>query len=79
MNLQAHKLDLIGTLLEVNDAKMLERVETFIKAELNAAREREIVPMTMEEYNAEIDRSLEDYRAGRYTTHEELKKEMESW
>ncbi len=76
MNLQAHKLDLIGALLEVNDAKVLARIEKFIKAE---TRREQIVPMTMEEYRAEIELALEDYRAGRYTTHEELKKEMESW
>lgn len=79
MNIQAHKLDLIGALLEMNDAKMLARVETFIKAELAAARQKEIVPMTMEEYRAEIERSLEDIRAGRVISQEELEKEMQTW
>jgi isopentenyldiphosphate isomerase len=79
MNIQAHKLSLIGTLLDVNDAQLLSRVETFLKAEISAAHEKEIVPMTMEEYRAEIERSLEDYRAGRYTSHEDLKKEMLTW
>ncbi len=76
MNLQTHKLNLIGALLNVNDEKLLARVESILKSE---TRQKEIIPMTMEEYNAEIDRALEDYRAGRYTTHKDLKKEMESW
>ncbi|MDR2912205.1 MAG: hypothetical protein LBV38_02735 [Alistipes sp.] len=38
-----------------------------------------IQPMTLEEYHAEIDRSLEDYRAGRVISHEELKNEMNRW
>jgi hypothetical protein len=79
MNLQAHKLNLIETLLGVNDAKLLSRVETFINAEIAAKRERKIAPMTLEEYHTEIDRSLEDYRAGRMTSHDNLKKEMREW
>jgi hypothetical protein len=76
MNLHVNKLNLIGALLDVNDAKLLARVETFIKTELSAAHEKKIAPMTMEEYHDEIDRSLEDYHAGRVTSHEDLKKEM---
>jgi hypothetical protein len=79
MNLQTHKLNLIGTLLDVNDAKLLARIETFLDAEISAARQKEIVPMTMDEYHAEIDRSLEAYHAGRVTSHEDLKKEMREW
>ena len=79
MNLQAHKLSLIGALLDVDDAKMLSRVETFLKAELAAKREKEIVPMTMEEYRAEIELSLQAAREGRYITQEELEREVRSW
>ncbi len=79
MNIQAHKLDLIGTLLEVNDEKVLARVETFIKAELSATHEREIVPMTMEEYRAEIELALEDVRAGRYISQAEMEKKISGW
>ncbi len=79
MNIQAHKLNLIGTLLDMNDAKMLARVETFINAELSAAREREIVPMTLEEYNAEIDRALEAVREGRTISQAEMEKKISGW
>ena len=79
MNLQAHKLSLIGALLDVDDAKMLSRVETFLKAEIAAKREKEIVPMTMEEYHDMIDEAEEDFRAGRVVSHEEMGKRIAAW
>jgi hypothetical protein len=36
-------------------------------------------PMTMEEFRADIDCAMEDYRAGRTITSAELKKRMASW
>jgi hypothetical protein len=37
------------------------------------------VPRTIEELNASIERSLEDIKAGRTISLEELEKEIESW
>jgi hypothetical protein len=36
-------------------------------------------PMTVEELNERIDRALEDKRAGRFATHEEVFKRYEKW
>jgi hypothetical protein len=49
------------------------------KKEKKAKVKEEIRPMTMEEFNADIDRAMEDYHAGRYITSAELKKQMASW
>ena len=76
MSIQAHKLDMIGALLEVNDEKVLAQVETLLKS---ATRREEIVPMTMEEYRAMIDQSLEAIRDGRVISQEDLEREMETW
>ncbi len=76
MNLQTHKLNLIAALLDVNDEKLLARVESILKSE---TRQKEIVPMTMEEYNAEIDRALEDYHAGRFISQAEMEKKISGW
>ena len=79
MNLQARKLNLIEGLLGVTDAKILSRVDSFLKTEVAKAREKEIVPMTMKEYHDMIDRSLEDVRNGKIIEHEDLKKEIRTW
>jgi hypothetical protein len=43
-------------------------------------REEEMFrPMTIEEYNARIDRAMEDLRAGRFLSHEEVFKKYEQW
>jgi hypothetical protein len=36
-------------------------------------------PMTMEEYRAMIDEAMEDKRAGRYISHEDMGKLIASW
>ena len=79
MNLQTRKLSLIEGLLGVSDANILLRVDNFLKTEIAKANENEIVPMTMKEYHAMIDRSLEDVRNGKIVEHEELKKELKEW
>lgn len=37
---------------------------------------RDLKPMTLEEYYAMIDRSIQDYEAGRYITTDELLKKF---
>jgi hypothetical protein len=39
----------------------------------------EFRPMTMDEYRARIDRSIEDYHAGRVISQEEMEKRVASW
>jgi predicted transcriptional regulator len=41
--------------------------------------EEDIQPYTKEELNAMLDRSLEDIRAGRTVSHEEVKKRIAAW
>ena len=79
MNLQTRKLSLIEGLLGVSDANILSRVDKFLKTEIAKAREKEIVPMTMKEYYAMIDRSLEDVQNGKFVEHEGLKNEIREW
>jgi hypothetical protein len=48
-------------------------------SERRAKQKEDIRPMTMEEFNAEIDGAMEDLRAGRVISSAELKKRMASW
>ncbi|GGA64153.1 hypothetical protein GCM10008015_01320 [Flavobacterium palustre] len=36
-------------------------------------------PLTLEEYNQEIDKGIEDFKNGRSISHEQLLKEIKSW
>lgn len=55
--------------------EMLKRMK--IKAA--PVHEKPIAPMTMDEFNKEIDRSLEAACENHVTSHEDLKKEMAQW
>ena len=53
---------------------VLDIVKTFIARHVD-----ENSPMSIEEYNREIDEALEDVARGNYITHEDLKKEAAEW
>ena len=49
-----------------------------IKSFLNLKKE-ESSRISIEQYNKEIDEALAEFKAGKYTTQEELEKEMKQW
>lgn len=34
---------------------------------------------TIEEYNADLENTMEEYRSGKFISHEDMKKEIASW
>lgn len=36
-------------------------------------------PLTLKQYNEEIDKALDDFENGRFISHEDLEKEIDSW
>lgn len=50
-----------------------------MRVKVSSPAERKLRRMTMEEFNEEVDRSLEDARMGRTISHEELGKKIAEW
>jgi len=50
-----------------------------MKIQATTVKEKPMRPMTMEEFNAEIDAAEEDIRAGRVISHKEMGKRIASW
>ncbi len=50
-----------------------------LKIKAKPVAEKPLRPMTMAEYNAEIDRALDDARNGRVISHEEMKNKKKGW
>lgn len=36
-------------------------------------------PLTLSQYNEEIDKGIDDFKNGRFISHEDLEKEIDSW
>jgi ketol-acid reductoisomerase len=83
MDIQATKLELIQEFLSVKKESVLEKVREVL---LENSNKNEIVayttsgkPMNSEQYKAKIQRGLDDIENGRFTSDQDLEKEIQSW
>lgn len=79
MNTMASVLDkeLIKYFTKLNEPQkksLLEMIKSFLKPTGDA-----LTPVTIEEYNKELDEAMQRINHGDFTTLEELEKEMQSW
>jgi len=81
----AKKLELLDWVMHLKNESVLQKLWT-VKEEVEEYPENEIVgytvlgePMNMQQYHAKLERGEKDIEEGRYTSHEDLKNEMESW
>ncbi|MCK5906267.1 MAG: hypothetical protein KAG37_01680 [Flavobacteriales bacterium] len=75
MDIQARKLHFIQEFLKVQSEDVISKLEKVLTKSDNS----EFKPMSMEQFNAEIDESLEDFKAGRFSTSDELLEEIKGW
>ena len=79
MNIQARKLVLIEEFLRISDESLITKLESFIKQEKKVSHERNLKPMSLNEFHEMIDHAKRDSDAGRVITHQELKKKVKTW
>jgi hypothetical protein len=79
MNIQARKLNLIEEFLRISDESIIEKLESFIRIEKKKQYDRELKPMSLNEFHEMIDQAKQDKANGRVVSQEELKKRIKSW
>lgn len=79
MDLQTRKLEFIKDFLKLNSEEAVIKLERLLKKQGQSHFEPELSPMTVEELNSRIDRSLEDSKNGRLTDSKTLKSEIDKW
>jgi predicted transcriptional regulator len=79
MDLQTRKLELIQEFLKIQSVEIITRLEKILKKESQKTAEEEFKPMTIEEFNARIDQSMEDSKNGRLVGESELKAKIDKW
>ena len=79
MNIQARKLVLIEEFLRISDETLITKLELFIRQEKKISHERNLKPMSINEFHEMIDQAKQDSDAGRVISHEELKKKVKTW
>jgi chemotaxis protein CheY-P-specific phosphatase CheC len=79
MDIQARKRNLIEEFLRISDENRITKLESFINQEKNVSKERNLKPMSMNEFHEMIDQAKRESDAGRVITHKELKKKVKTW
>ena len=77
--LQARKLNLIEEFLRINDEQVISDLESLILKEKIKSYERELVPMTIEQFHTNINQSVSEIESGQFITHEELLESIKEW
>jgi len=79
MDLETRKITFIQEFLKLQNEEIIGGLEKLLRERRMELLESELKPMSMEQFNADIDQSLEDSKNGRIIEANELKKEIENW
>ncbi len=79
MNIQARKLVLIEEFLRISDENLITKLESFFRNEKKITRERNLKPMSLNEFHAMIDQAKKDSDAGHVISHQDLKNKVKTW
>ena len=79
MDLQSRKIQFVQEFLKLQSEEVVLRLEKLLRQETTSAMENEFKPMTMEEFNDRIDKSMEDSKNGRLIQATDLKAKIDKW
>lgn len=78
MDLQSRKIEFVQEFLKLQSEEAISRLEKLLKIEKKWNKDA-LKPMTVKEFHARIDKSLEDSKKGRLTEVNQLLSEIEKW
>lgn len=79
MYIQARKIHFIQEFLRVADDDLVTKFEKLLRVERKKQLDKELRPMTMNEFDELIDKSENDFNNGRVTESQNLLDQIESW
>jgi hypothetical protein len=77
LDIQTRKIQFVQKFLSIKREDTITKFEKLLLKETGGHHNDTIQPMTLEELNARIDRSEEDFREGRFKEGKELLKKFE--
>ncbi len=79
MDLQSRKIEFVQEFLKLQSEEAISRLEKVLKKEKKITRIKDLEPMTLDQFNKRIDKSLKDSREGKLTEASDLLSEIEKW
>jgi len=79
MDLQTRKLTFIQEFLRIQNEEIISGLEKMLKNRRAELYEQNLKPMSMEQFNADIDQALDDSVNDRVISAKDLKEEIKKW
>lgn len=79
MNLPARKIVFVQEFLQIQSEELIAKLETILKEENTTGDDENFKPMSLEDFNNRIDKSMSDSKNGRLVSANDLKTKMEKW
>lgn len=79
MDLEARKISFVQEFLRLQNEEIVSGLEKLLRIRKAELIEKNFKPMTMEEFNARIDKSMEDSKNGRMIKATDLKVKINKW
>jgi len=79
MELEARKIEFVQEFLRLQNEEIISGLEKFLRSRKAEIIEQNLKPMTMEQYNAEIDQAMDDSKNGRMIEVNDLKAKIQEW
>ena len=79
MDLEARKISFIQEFLRLQNEEIVSGLEKFLRKRKSELKEDNFSPMSMRQYNSEIDQALEDSKNGRMIKASDLKAKIDKW
>jgi hypothetical protein len=79
MDLQTRKITFVQEFLKIQSEEVIIRLEKLLEKEKGKMNIEDFSPMTMDEFNKRIDKSLVDSKIGRLTENNDLIAEIQEW
>ena len=79
MDIQTRKIEFVQKFLKLQNEELISRFEKLLNTENSLKKQKEFQPMSIEDLNERIDKSLEDSKNGKLTKSSDLHAEIEKW
>ena len=79
MDIQSRKIEFVQEFLKIQSEEMISLLESIIRNDSTDFNKGDFKPMSIEEFNLRIDRSMEDSENGRLIEANDLKAKIDKW
>lgn len=79
MDLQTRKLNAIKYLIQIQDEKLFNKIESVINESKDTLESKRVKPFTKKQLIQRAKEANQDYLSGNYKTQDQLEQESENW